>query len=155
MKSNLIQNSAVIIALTIFTQACSDQNKPYSPPTANTGIVEYKQKAEEIRHEERAEEIKDWCTRENTNDGTPETCVCFGVESPVWAANKYLKQGHRVSLKIIKNSDGKIIRAFVKDYFQPDNGSAFSNFANEHTYYTSIKECKTPTYENTTTTSLM
>lgn len=129
------------LALLLHLASCSPDDSNNKIPTTILNSQKTSNVTQEPKHEQKLEEVKEWCTRENTNDGTPETCTC-GVERPQWVAEQAENRGHRASISVSRDSDGYIIRVLVKDFFMPNNGDMLSGFANQHVYYPSLTACK-------------
>jgi hypothetical protein len=91
-------------------------------------------------HSEQSEQsIADWCKIDY--GWNPNNCYC-GAERPSWTASQAQQAGHRVSIDVLRDSDGRIRRIRVHDFFRPDNGDALSGIANVHTYFQTLEECK-------------
>lgn len=89
--------------------------------------------------EQSEQSITNWCKTEGGWD--PESCYC-GAERPSWTESQAQQTGHRVKKDVVRGSNGRISRIRIHDYFMPDNGDVFSGFANIHTYFQTLKECK-------------
>jgi hypothetical protein len=103
---------------------------PAPPTTAQTSPSPVAEQSEDS--------ITDWCSAE---PAFAENCDC-GVERPSWIEDQARNAGHPVRKIVRRNDNGRIVEIDVEDRFMPQNGDAFSGFANIHKYFPTVEDCK-------------